>query len=90
MVTPVRPLLISPLNALPKADGYIRLIHYCSQPPGEVLNDYVFLQQKSKYQTMQDVVDVLTPGCFLTQIDLKSVYRSVNIHPSQYQFTGLK
>jgi hypothetical protein len=33
---------------------------------------------------------LLPKNCYLAKVDLKSAYRSVNIHPSNYNFTGLK
>lgn len=33
---------------------------------------------------------LITQNCFLAKVDLKSAYRSVNIHPSNYIFTSLK
>ena len=35
-------------------------------------------------------MDLITPGAFLAKIDLASAYRSVPIHPSNYNATGLQ
>jgi hypothetical protein len=35
-----KPNVISPLGAIPKSTGGIRLIHDCSRPSGNSLNDY--------------------------------------------------
>lgn len=32
---------------------------------------------------------LFTKNCFLAKVDLQSAYRTVNIHPSNYRFTGL-
>ena len=34
------PKIVSPMAAIPKPDGDIRLIHDCSRPVGEAVNDY--------------------------------------------------
>ena len=43
-----------------------------------------------RYQSIQSASDLITPGCYLGKLDLKSAYRSVSVHPSQFQCTGLK
>ena len=85
-----RPVIISALGAIPKHDSTdIRLIHDCSRPVGTSVNDLAS-KYSVKYQTMDEAVKLSTPGCFYAKIDLKSAYRSVNIHPSNYDLTGIK
>ena len=38
---PSPPVIVSPLGIIPKSDGGIRIIHDCSRPKGEAVNDYV-------------------------------------------------
>ena len=85
-----KPTIISALSAIKKSDGSVRLIHDCSRPSGEALNDYAELERKFKYQSVDDAVKLLQPGYFMAKADLKSAYRYVQIHPSQYELTGLK
>ena len=85
-----KPTIISALGAINKSDGSVRLIHDCSRPSGEALNDYAELERKFKYQSVDDAVKLLQPGYFMAKADLKSAYRYVQIHPSQYELTGLK
>ena len=40
------PTIISALGAIRKSDGSVRLIHDCSLPSGEALNDYAELEKK--------------------------------------------
>ena len=78
------------MGAIPKPNGKdIRLIHDCSRPIGTSLNDFA-TKCPIKYQTIDEAVNMSTQGCYYAKIDLKSAYRSVNIHPSNYQLTGLK
>ncbi len=84
-----KPSLVSALGAIPKSDGNVRLIHDCSKPSGKALNDYAE-KMNVRYQTVRAATRYLTQGCYLAKIDLKSAYRSVGLHPSQFQFTGLK
>ena len=82
--------IVSALGAIPKADGGIRLIYDCSQPCVNVLNDYATNESKIKYQTIKDAVKLLKPEGYMAKVDLKSAYRSVALHLSQYEYTGLK
>ncbi|KAI8496689.1 amiloride-sensitive sodium channel [Branchiostoma belcheri] len=85
-----KPTIVSALGAIPKADSAdVRLIHDCSRPAGSALNDYVESVHFS-YQSIDDAVSILADGSYMAKIDLKSAYRSVPIHPSNYSATGLK
>ena len=90
VITDTKPTIISALGAIPKSDGSVRLIHDCSQPAGLSVNEYANDNISVKYQSLSDAVNLLSPGCYLAKLDLKSAYRSVALHPSQYMFTGLK
>ena len=89
-ITSEKPTLISALGAIEKPDGGIRLIHDCSRPMGLGLNEYATQNFKIKYQTVKEACDLLKPGGYMAKVDLKSAYRSVSLHPSQLQYTGLK
>lgn len=84
------PPIVSALGAIPKDDQSVRLIHDCSKPEGYGVNDYAVQDYEIRYQTVQDACELLDEGGFMAKIDLKSAYRSVPLHPSQYQFTGLQ
>ena len=85
-----RPRIISALGAIPKnADGTkVRLIHDCSRPTGSALNDLACVD-KFSYQSVQDAVKLITPGCYMVKVDLSSAFRSVRLHRSDYQNAGL-
>lgn len=84
-----KPTIVSAVGAIPKPDGGIRIIHDGSMPQGQALNDYA-MYEECKYQNLQEALDLVQKGYFMAKIDLKSAYRSVKIHPSNYQATGLK
>ena len=50
----------------------------------------IILYGSFKYQILEDALDFLKPGYYMAKIDLRHAYRSVHIHPSNYQATGLK
>ena len=85
-----KPELISPLGAIAKPKGGIRLIHDCSRPMGNSLNDYATLESYLKFQTIDDATSMVQPRYFMAKVDLKSAYRSVNIDKNSQRFTGLK
>ena len=85
-----KPRLISPLGAIPKPTGGIRLIHDCSRPAGNSLNDYATLGSSQKFQSIDDATSLKQRGYYMAKVDLKSAYRSVNISEESQLFTGLK
>ena len=84
------PGIVSALGAIPESGSSgVRLIHDCSMPKGKGFNMYSEINH-FKFQTLDDAIKLLQPGYFMAKIDLKSAYRSVPIHPSNYAGTGLK
>ena len=86
-----KPQIISALGAVPKnvEETEFRPIHDAKQPIGAALNDFA-INDPFRYQSIQDVVDIIKPGDWLGKLDLQSAYRSVGIKRSNYQYTGLK
>ena len=81
------PRVVSSLGAVPKTNGSIRLIHDLSRPNGGV---NAFVEDSSvSYSTVDYATSLMSPGCFLSKVDLKAAYRSVPIHPNNYPYTGL-
>ena len=74
----VRIIPIIPKPNFPK----IRLIHDCSRPHGQAVNDYI--------TTNDDATTLLRPNYYMAKIDLRHAYRSVPIHPDNYKATGCK
>ena len=90
IVTTEKPTIVSALWAIPKPDStYIRLIHDCSGPDLTSLNSNANCEHYS-YDTVDKVTANIKQGAFMAKIDLKSAYRHVPFHPSNYKTTGLK
>ena len=90
IISPIKPRIVSALGAIPKPDSSgIRIIHDCSMPKGKEVNSYITVD-KLKYQTIDDAVRLIKPGCFMAKLDIRHVYRSVPIHQSNFLSTGLK
>ena len=83
------PKIVSPMAAIPKPDGDVRLIHDCSRPIGEAVNDYCSTDWQFKFARVDDAANLMTPGCYFAKVDLKSAYRSVPISKASQEVTGL-
>ena len=82
VITTKKPTIVSALGAILKRDSNdIRLIHD--------LNFYADCEHYS-YETVDKITANIKQGAFMAKIDLKSAYRHVPLHPSNYQATGLK
>ena len=84
VVTYVKPTIISAPGAISKPDtDKIRLMHDCSRPM--YVNSYATTQHFSYVKAVSQI----KPNSYLAKLDLKSAYRHVPIHPSNYRATGL-
>ena len=85
-----KPTIISPMAAIPKPDGDVRLIHDCSRPAGKAVNDYCTTDWHQKFSTVDSAAALMTEGCFFAKADLRSAYRSVKISDKSQKVTGFK
>ena len=85
-----KPAIISPMAAIPKPDGDVRLIHDCSRPAGKAVNDYCKADWHQKFSRVDDAAALMTPGCYFSKVDLRSAYRSVKISVQSQKVTGFK
>ena len=84
------PTIVSPMAAIPKPDGGVCLIHDCSRPHGQSVNDYCSSDWNQKFARVDDAASMITPGCYFAKVDLKHAYRSVGISKFSQQVTGLQ
>ena len=90
VVSPTKPRIVSALGAIPKPNSpEICLIHDCSRPHGQAVNDYI-TTNSFKFQTLDDATTLLQPNYYMAKIDLRHAYHSVPIHPDNYKATGCK
>ena len=86
----------SPLSVREKSEpGKVRLLHNLSYPYNESsVNGGIQDAHKTvRYATIQTAINTINrlgKGCFMAKTDIKSAYRIVPIHPSQYHLLGLK
>ena len=90
IVTAEKPTIVSALGAIPKPySDKMRLIHDCSRPQHSNVNSYTDTQHHYSYVTVDTAVSLIKSNAYLAKIDLKSAYRHVPIHLSNYPATGL-
>jgi hypothetical protein len=90
VITTRKPSIISPLLAIPKDNGSVRILQDCSKPLGSSVNDRASSDFKIRYQGVQDAINLLKPDHYMCKLDIRSAYRSVYIHPKDYPVTGIK
>jgi len=93
---PFRNFKCSPLSVREKsAPGTYRLLHNLSYPYDETsVNGGIEQHHKTvKYASIQTAIKVINElgrGCYMAKADIKSAYRIVPIHPSQYHLLGFR
>ena len=90
MVVSQKLTIVSALGAVPKPDfSDLRIIHDCSMSRGLGVNSYIDIE-KQQFSTVDEAVRLVEQGCFMAKVDLRHAYRSVPVHPSNFEALGLK
>ena len=71
---------VSPIFCVPKKDNRVRLILNLRR-----LNSFVAYHH-FKMETIQHILTMITPKCWMASIDLKDAYYSVKVHPSYQKY----
>ena len=91
---PLDNLRLSPVGLIPKKDGSYRLIHHLSYPAGNSVNDFIPDEYCSVQYTSFDsalaMLANLGKGAIMTRLDIKSAFRQLPIHPSDFCLLGYK
>ena len=74
---------VSSIFSRPKADGSYRVILNLKTP-----NEFVTFQH-CKLESFKDVLDMITPGAWMSSVDLKDAYYSIAIHEDFIKFLKL-
>lgn len=92
---PIPNLQCSPLGLVEKKDpGEYRMIHHLSYPDNHSINDGIppdesFVQYSSILDAIQ-FIKQCGEGAFCCKTDIKSAFRIINLHHSQFKFVGFK
>ena len=92
---PLPNFICSPLGVVPKKDpGSFRLIHHLSHPHGLSVNDGIDRELcKVSYASFDyaiSLVQKVGPTAYLAKADIKSAFRLLPIHPSDFHLLGFK
>ena len=84
----------SPLGVVPKKQpSEFRLIHHLSYPEGSSVNDLIPAEISTvHYATISDAIEVIKntgAGCYMAKTDIKSAFRIIPIHQSDYHLLGM-
>ena len=90
---PLQDMVFSPLGLQPKkVPGQFRVIHHLSYPKGSSINDGIPKECATvKYATVSQAIRFMLKfgqGCYLAKTDIKSAFRIVPVHPSNYHLLG--
>ena len=93
--SPFKNQVISPLGLVEKkVPGEYRVIHHLSYPAGSSINDGIPRDYASvKYTSISNAISEIVKfgkNCYLAKSDIKSAFRIVPIHPSDYHLLGMK
>ena len=79
------------IGAVPKPDGGIRPITYCSMLREFSVNNYCSdIIEAFQYKSVDHVLAMLQEGDYMAVVDIKSAYRAVPIFPDHRRYLGLK
>lgn len=79
------------LGAVPKkGNNKWRPITDCKRPIGDSINSFMSSTFRDFcYTTVDNVIELVTPGCFMSTVDIQAAYLSVLVHPTQWKFQGI-
>ena len=84
----------SPLGAVPKKDGTVRLILDLSYPNGSSINDGISKEEFSvSYSSFDEATQMVLSagrGSFMAKIDIKHAFRLCPVRPQDYPLLGIQ
>ena len=84
------PHCVHSMGAVPKKDGGYRIITDCKWPLGSSINNFMDDTVATfSYKSVDDVIELLFPGAYMATVDISSAYRSISVHPDQWDYQGL-
>jgi hypothetical protein len=82
---------ISPINTVAKGADKWRLIHDLSSPHKRSVNDGI-CKMPTQWQLIEHALQLIVnrgTGCHLVKMDVKSAYRNLTVHPSDWSLFGI-
>lgn len=85
-----KPHNVHAIGAVPKKDKTYRPITDCKRPVSISVNNYMNnTHQQFTFSTVDDVTEMITQGCYMSSIDISAAYRSISIHPNDWDHQGI-
>ena len=81
----------SPIGAVPKKNGKIRVIHHLSYPFGgdsinaETIDEY---QELGRFDDASNAIRAMGPGCLLIKLDVEAAYKQVPVRREDWPLLG--
>ena len=87
----IKPICIHALGAVPKSSGGIRHITDCSRPTGVSVNNHCSsVLNEFCFKSVDNVVDMLDNGSYMSVVDIQAAYRAVPIRAAHRKYQGFK
>lgn len=90
---PFRNMSVSPIGAVPKKSGKLRVIHHLSFPFGGDSINASTRDEKIELGRLDhaaDAIRALGPGCLLIKIDVEAAYKQVPVRREDWPLLGFK
>ena len=91
---PFESLHCSPIGAIPKKDGTVRLVMDLSQPRGKSINEGIekedFNIQYSKFDDATSMIRTAGRDCLLSKLDIKHAYRLLPVRSDQWHMLAYR
>ena len=85
------PQCVHSIGRVPKKGGGYRPITDCKRPLGNSINNHMEETfQHFRYKSVDDVCNLMFPGCYLASVDVASAYRSISVHPNDWKYQGVR
>jgi len=83
-----KPRRLNAIGAVPKAGtNSFRPITDCSRPTDCSVNSYIE-PESFRFESIDDALELSTPGCYFAVVDIKAAYRSVPVFPAHRELQG--
>lgn len=83
-------LHVSPIGAVPKADGGWRMVTHLSYPPSFSINEHIDPQLTTvtytSFDTVVQTISTLGPMALLAKVDIKNAFRLLHIYQGTLNF----
>lgn len=89
MITEEKPVCVHALGVIAQHHKQ-RIITDCSRPSGVAINEFMSqVWTPFKYNTVDNVAQLMTQGCYMCTIDITSAYRTIPVRQDNWKYQGV-